>query len=312
MDNNFKINETFLQGKKVHELINKEMKLNLLDSLPLQLNYTTYPTRTITDMIYNSDLKNYLFEPINDTNLIYLYLINFMSTNFCFYIYNGNVYSVKHRFTNNTFKGTLFECQLDSKQSDQPVNRSNQKMYIVNLLIHQGASVTLNLNETIRTINDLLNFSYKPDLILDPVELCIKPIVSANYLQSLILVHQCANILCRHLNGTTLMILPGPFNIQSKTVINHQYQRLNPNLLIYFKIKYTEHPDVYYLHALNRDYEEIFYDYADVPSIKVSRLIRTFPNNSIVLCGFNPGFKRWRPIYLAGKRLLPDIIDFKD
>ncbi len=314
MDRNFKINESFIPGKKVFELLNKEMKLNIINSIPLPLNYTTYPNRTILPLRYTSELRDYLFEPIQDTNLIYLYLINFMSTNFCFYIQNGNVYSVKHRFTNHLFKGTLFECQYSSKESSKSHNSSiNQPcMYIVNLLIQNGQIVNMNLYDNLKALNEIIDYNYHPDVILDPIKLLIKPIVNMYYLRSLILIHQPNAILCRHRNGKQLMILPGPFNtIQKQQDVVFEYQKFNPKYLVYFRLKYTDKSDIYKLYSLNRNNEEVFYDYADVATIRTSRFIRSIPDNSIILCRYNPSFGRWCPIKSTKNRTKPDIIEYQ-
>ena len=303
MDHNFKINETFFPGFKVHEIVDNNLKKGILKDIPFLLTYDTFPTRSISQMVYSNYLKNYLYEPIDNTAIIYLYLINNLSTNFCLYIKDGNIYSVKHRFKNNLFKGTLFECQRYPKNI----------MYVTNLLIHNGIPFEGNLDDIIRNLNDLIDNSYQPDPILDPISLEVKPIVQSNYIKSLIQEYQPKNLLCRHPDGKQLMILTGPFDLDQEQTDKEEKIDISAisslqirNDLLYFRLKYTDKSDVYHLYSLMNN-SEIFFDLADVASIKTSRFLRTVQNNSIVLCRYNPDFNRWCPV-LKSKRKRPDPI----
>lgn len=281
MDDNFVISN-FL-SKNVYELNDIKMKQEILNQENLKnINTKGYSNRTIIDLKYSNQLLECYFEIKTNKKLCYLYLINYLSTNFCLLIVpidnSYKIYSVKYRFIDHLFKGTLFECEYD-----------NDSIEIINLLIHNGKIINIDIKSILKNINEIINYKFIPDPILDFKKLSLKSIVTFNYLRSLINGRNI-DIICRFNDNVRIMIIPGPFDTKIYKEKDNLTEYLDTNKILNFKLKKTNKSDIYYLNDIYL---------ADVSTVEISKFLKTIPDGSIVKCKFNKNFNRWTPISIV-------------
>ncbi len=303
-----------------HLLIKPEMKNNILDSLDLNLSrsvdkyFCFMKQEDINELVDYEYLCTYHLK----SRRIFLYLTIYSGINFTFYIDNGELISVKHRFSQELYEngGTLFEGEL-----------ALNKVLLSDILIWKGER-TNNLTglNKLNLLNNIIDKDFIPDEILDVSNITVKDFVHyyqlesfwKDYKQTLSYKDKINGIIFRpidKLNRNIVLIEDKcELNIKKKytQLIEKTNKRIDHNKykLICFKMYKTKSPDVYNL-FLSNGKNEVFYEFASIPTIRISKKIAKLINYHkylIVNCNFDNTFKRWMPIQKSSRRY-PDNID---
>lgn len=258
-----------------------------------------------------------------------LFLTNYNGINFCYYIdpKKMQITSVKHRFCDSLYENdTLFEGKF-VKGTD------GWHFLISDLVIHEKHTYTAELTQKLQTINSLLTHKFIADPVLDPVEISLQDFVDYSYLNSFATQYkdrltyraEITGVVFRSTiesNTRNVIVLFKPgfhtgLKLPEPGQVKTEMEKLDPDKLgeshrnVCFKLKKTKTPDIYEL-FLTDGKNDCFYDYAGIPDIKTSRLVKTmFPDGKyhyiIATCRWDPKFLRWEP-YRRSTRKIPDSI----
>ena len=332
MDNNFK--EIKFCNRYASLLTNNKMaasitkKLTRYYKVDLTRAYSKYfKFADTTDFKYLSRQPHLAYFNFKE-QYSYLYLTIYNGINFCFYLTNNQIISVKHRFSDILFKqDTLFEGKLVK-------GKSNRHYFLVSdLIIHENHTFFTDLVRKLRVINTILMDQHQPDPVLDPCCIKLQDFVEYQYLESFIgkylkkIDYRPDGLIFRPVQAKdtkNMVFLFKPRfhknlrvpHIRAETRSDIKTYSIDRQLLpsetdkVCFKLKKTRKPDVYELY-LTDGKNDCYCDIAHVPDIGSSHQIRKlFPakyHYIIASCKWNEPFKRWVP-YRRSNRNKPDSV----
>ena len=237
-------------------------------------------------------------------NSYYLFLTNMNSVNYCFFIdkkiNDGYKYpriiTTKFRFSNELFKGTLFDGEMVKKIK-------KWEFLIDDILVYNNRLVEVDLSERINLLNQILINNYEKDEFIDICDLKIKKYFCSNEIEYLLntfiknLDYECKGI----------YITPEKFKYSKLLYIfdesikkNHDDEDIirnieyKPDSYVIFRMDKTDKPDIYDLYT-----NKAFYDIAYIPKMKQSKqLKKLYINNQSLLfkCNYSIEYNKWIPI----------------
>lgn len=347
MDKNFKKIKygNGIGYKLINEIMIDKVIQRLVDHYNLDINkpFNKYFKMADTDDYYDLKQEGHLaYYNINEKNYTYLYLTQLNGVNFCFYIepHNGKIVSVKHRFADELYKGTMFEGKIVKAENDRYYYLISDLVILTNHVHKPGKNGEMYFSmdtftlETMRKINKILDTEFVSDPVLDVVHIELLDFVHYRYIQSLmtdylnrvpysncvkgLILRPTSNVRTNIIyifNGGVHKDLKLPKYTESKTQIKKTAIQIDTlKRTICFKLKKTRKPDVYEL-FLRDGSSECFYDIASVPDMKNSHLIHSFFPKTyhyiIASCRYDPKFKRWTPFRKSERKTPDDICIFE-
>lgn len=314
MDKNFK-EVTFGNGQG-YKLINTGMSTQILnkvvDRYRLELGKPYGKTyriadsdRDVRDIMQYEHLCNYWI----DRPLSYLYLTRYSGLTFCLYLVptssDYTIYLTMQRFSTALFdKDTLFEGYL-----------MDDVFLVEDIVVHAGELVKSALEERLKLINDVLDYQYRPDPVLDTHRVVLKDYVDYSYIKHLFGGHLETLGYSESIRGIT-------FSPLGCCVIHIHFDEASARKLKFkkvsdrsdgsetlrctvvdcprrdtacFRVVPTDKPDVYELYL-----REGYYDIASVPDLATSaELKKKFRSKKelLMVCNYDKRdqVKRWIP-----------------
>jgi hypothetical protein len=266
--------------------------------------------------------------------LSYLYLSEQNGMRFCYYIIapdgitdrnNIELYSTIQRFDEKLFRNeTLFEGYLLGADSDSV-------FLLEDLVIHDGHTVNKNLEERIKIMNTLLDYSYRSDPVLNNYQIVLKDYVEYTYIRSFATDYLHGLSYKPYVTGLVFsplgkcvvhLIVPNGLSVGTdgdvETEMSDRFSvvRAPRKTKACFLVKETEKPDVYHLLLSTLKGDNKYYDIASIPDKKSSTLVKELLGKSkkgsgsaMMVCQYDsrPHIKRWQPV-IASNRKTPDKI----
>lgn len=342
MDKNFEP-RPFGKGS-AYKLTNTRIKTVIMDKLekyyrlklftPFGKTYKT--VRSIADL---DDVQNYdhLVNFHLSTKLSYLYLTEYNGIRFCYYIIgtdrdNAELYSTVQRFNGDLFsKETLFEGYI--LEGSTPGLDTKPIFLVEDLIVHEGHTVSKNIEDRIKIMNELLDYKHRADPVLDNYGIILKDYVDYNYLQSFMTEYlhtlpyksEVIGMIFSPLGNCVIhSIVP---ILSSMIQASHQGSASGSGLdrfeivkqptkkQVCFLVKATDKPDVYNLHLATPTKDAVkYYDIASIPDRKSSTYINdVFKTRSskeaIMVCRYDERthILRWQPVMVSNRKS-PDTI----
>ena len=326
MDKNFK--RVQFGRKKGNMLTNKRITNIILDRLERYFKLTLFkPFNKVIKLFHDTNVPEITnFEYLVNYNinkpLSYMYLTKYQGITFCYYIVGTDrndtkIYSTMQRFGTELFeKEMIFEGYL------------LKDMFLVNdLVVHEGHTINKPLEVRIKIINEILNYKYQPDPVLDNYKVVLKDYVEYPYIQSFCsdymnkvsykdyidgIVFSPLGSCDTHLLVNNTKVKPGEpsknENHNKLTIVeNPKKQKLC------FLVKNTGKPDVYHLYLrTGKGNETKYYDIASVPDKESSTMLKKMVKTQrIMICKYDSRehMKRWQPL-LSSNRDKPDTVHF--
>jgi hypothetical protein len=342
MDKNFVL-KAFGKGF-AYKLVNERIKAVILDKLekyyklklfvPFGKTYKT--VRSKADL---SDVQNYkhLVNFHLSTKLSYLYLTEHNDVRFCYYIIgtdrnNVELYSTIQRFKDLVFsKETLFEGYI--LDTLEPI------FLVEDLVIYGGHTVSRNLEDRIKTMNELLDYHHRADPVLDNYRIILKDYVDYAYIQSFMTEEisyksEITGLVFSPLGNCVVHLVvpisPSPMAAQSPAT---QRPDIDPDRFeivkfptkkhVCFLVKATDKPDVYHLYLATPKGELKYYDIASIPDQISSAYIngvfkaqkdkaqkdKAQKDTAIMVCRYDERthIQRWQPVMISNRKS-PDTI----
>jgi hypothetical protein len=252
----------------------------------------------------------------------YLYLTTINDRKYCFFIDNeyAKIYSVKYRFNESLYSGTLLEGEL--------INISKQKnLYIIGDIIAYGdKACDKPFDARYALIKDIFKNKYKSDIGLDVCRIVIKDFIDYLYLQSFATDYKnkvpyqryiCGLIFRSVANNKNIIVVLNKnkfhdININNKLtpVIQEDKEILkisNKCKEAIFQIKMADMPDIYHLSLYDSQNQLYKYGLASVRTRQDSKMIKSWftsaSNTHKCLCIYDEDFKKWKPIALSDKEI---------
>lgn len=300
-----------------YKLINNGMSNQILDKLTgryrLELGkpygktyHVADSDRDVRDIMQYEHLCNYWI----DRPLSYLYLTRYSGLTFCLYLTpvseGYDVYLTMQRFNTALFdRDTLFEGHL------------LDDVYLVeDIVVHDGELVKTSLENRLKLINNILDYQYRPDSVLDTHRVMLKDYVDYSYVKHLLNGYRKTLSYGDHVRGITFSplgrcVIHLRFDESSarklrleqmsdRSRVNNKAARCaivdNPSRnTACFRVVPTDKPDVYELHL-----KEGYYDIASVPDLATStELKKKFRSKKdlLMVCNYDSRdqVKRWIP-----------------
>ena len=250
----------------------------------------------------------------------YIYLTKYKGITFCYYIVgtercNAKIYSTLQRFGADLFDKEMI---LEGYILDN--------IFLVNdLVVHEGHTVSKPLEDRIKIINNILNYKYQPDPVLDNYKVVLKDYVEYPYIMSLCSDYMIdisykdsiEGVIFSPLGACDTHLLVNEVSVKHNVKpIKTKSQKLsiveNPKKhKICFLVKNTGKPDVYHLYLrTGKGNETKYYDIASVPDKESSSMLkRLVKTQSIMICKYDnrDHMKRWQPL-MTSNRDKPDTI----
>ena len=352
--NTKKLSNISFCDKTFQNIICEKIKKNRVDKLvnDYEVNINKKGFVLIQEKYYPNLKKNqHIMSIKSNGNSYYLFLTKYNNINTCFYIDKKikqgftlpRILLSKQRFSEDIFNDTLIEGELVRTQNN------NWIFLISDLQVYKGEKVNSNIINKYNLLYNILTNEYVPDDYLDPCKYQVKKIFTYEKINDLInnfipqLPYSVRGILFHPINkkyNNLLYILKNVNSNKEKKDciqigINDKNKENNlecvkkqifeiiknnqnniENITIRFKIIATETPDVFNLQILNKN-NYLFYDIANVQTLKTSKLIRKiFENNKqeniIVNCKYSTKFKKWEPISLSDEKEAHSFTEIKN
>lgn len=321
MDKNFDV-VTFGNGLGYH-LTNQQIVKTIINKLQKYYHLTLFKHFGKCFRVVNTekDMKDvlkyeYLVNFWIDQPLCYLYLTKYNGISFCFYILKGDkIYASVQRFDQSLFEqDTMFEGYL-----------INNTFLVEDMVIYQGHTIDTNmhLEHRLKTINNILDYKYQPDPVLDTYRVMLKDYTSCNYLKSFLTDYETDLDYKNNIKGIIFSPLGKCIEhlrvcrskIDIKDAIKNAQGKSTRCDIVYtpknkpvcFLVKSTDKPDVYHLYL-----KEGYYDIASVPDKDTSYTLRKLfetANELVMVCSYDDRLhvKRWTP-KIVSNRTGPDSV----
>lgn len=275
---------TLLDSNTVNELI-KQIKFKL------KFNFES---QNIIDLEnHESYLKNNPYLATFDTKgtKFLLYLTRHQNKNFCLFIDYSNVnklkiYSVKFRFNNELYNGTLLDGEIS-------MNDKKSWIYLITDIYYESnRNVKYELfSEKLQIISNILKNKYIYDDFMNVCHIQMKSFFLYSHF----------DILRNKLNDSNnydILFVPEKFNMEKLriTISTIKKTEIVSTTIQNFEIKQTEIPDVYKLYKGKE-----FHSIAGIAKLETSLFVRNLFNNNnnnisiIVKCNYSNRFKSWIP-----------------
>lgn len=342
MDNNFELTE-FGRGH-AYRLNNAQIKTALIDKLekyykitlfvPFGKTYKSATDKELTDIQRCAYLVNFNLS----TKLSYLYLTEYNGIKSCYYIIGTNrsdveVFSTIQRFSSELFvKDTLFEGYLldgkDGKDRKDGKDGTEEVFLVEDLVVHNGHTTTKNLEDRIKMMNELLDYQYRSDPVLDNYQVILKDYVEykyirsfmTEYLQGLSYKSEVTGIIFSPLGNCVIHVVAGVHlegEMGESDVLGETGERFETVVptkkQACFLVKATDKPDVYHLYLRTPTGTAVkYYDIASIPDRKSSTYMNEVfktKREAYMICNYDERehICRWHPI-MTSNRKAPDSI----
>jgi hypothetical protein len=333
MDKNF-VQVAFGNGKG-YKLSNSRMRDRIIDKLEKYYRLILFKPfgKTYNRARNDNDIKDILdYEHLASykirTEHAYLYLTEYNGMALCCYIQKpetGGALTITctiQRFKKELFlKDHLFEGYL-----------LDDMFLVEDIVIHDGCTITVNLENRIKLINDILDYKYRPDPVLDTHRVVLKDYVEYKYLKSFLSDYQQDLSYSSEIDGVVFsplgkcvvhIIIDDETKLKNQTsmsVVKSASSKSESRCQLIdnpkktsgcFMVKETNKPDVYELYL--KDHGKLkYYDIASVPDKETSgMLLKMFKNNRhealIMVCTYDKHshIKRWKPSIVSSRKV-PD------
>jgi len=276
--------KSVLLDKKIVNLLLKHLKFKLKFDFKIQ-NIVELNNQTINGLVNNPHLVTYE----NNGGKFLLFLTTLNNKKYCLFIdYNDQtklkVYSVKLRFNEKLYKGTLFNGELVLNNKDSWVYLISDIYYISGKLIKYKK-----FSEKIQIMTDILKNLYKFDDFMNSCHIQLKPYFLYSHFDI---------IKDKGEYNRKILFVPEFFNMPliSCKIESSKISNLNTNKVTIFEIRDGGLPDVYKLYVNGR-----YHCVAGVSKIKTRDYIKKlFLNkkngNLYIKCKYNIILKTWVPI----------------
>ncbi len=243
----------------------------------------------------NLKKNHYLVTFFNkEANHFLLYLTTLNNKKYCFFIEGSDtkklkIYSIKFRFSQELYKGTLFSGEL-------VLNNKKSWIYLISdIYYNAGHYVKYNkFSEKLHIISDIMKNKYKYDDFMNVCHIQMKSFFLYTHFELL------KNN--KSLNSYKILFIPENFSLPiMKTYINPTKKvEVIINNKMNFEIRNTDIPDVCELYIKKNNKIE-FHSIACISKLKTSEFIKNlFKNNKnnnkiIVECIYSEYFEKWVP-----------------
>jgi hypothetical protein len=254
--------------------------------------------------------------------LSYLYLTTYSNIPFVFYITQTSIgieiFSTIQKFCPSLFtQDTLFEGYL--------INTSESIFLVDDIVIYHDQPVNINLEHRLKLMNDILDYKYQPDPVLDTHRVILKDYVEYSHIKSLFGEYLMQLTYQPYVIGLVFSPLGNcmiHIRVDNTSIIHYDVSKPNTitttalrctivenpkKNLACFRVTSTNKPDVYELYL-----KEGYYDIASVPDNKTSTMLQQLfqtCKECIMICNYDERdhMKRWIP-HIVSNRSTPDSI----
>lgn len=269
-------------------MISKKIDVTLWNRL-CRYYKLTLPMKNSYSMNVGNPHDLYLATYYHGNDIAYLYL---SQTGQAVYIINGEMICTRSRFdTTLCNDDILFKGYIAAGC-----------FYIFDILTYRNHTVDMSLSDKLVLINNLIDFNYRPDPVLDLYAIKLADFVEQRYINSYIeqAPSWCKGLLYYPQYGLPILVTEIHYTSSALHQPMHLplVKNIQTNIAVCFQIVKTNKPDVYHLYLQDDDKQLVFYDIASIPDKKTSHYMKHMmtSNSSYVNCVYDDSFKRWKPI----------------
>ena len=313
------ITKTNFCNKEIDNVTDNSMKKYILDNLNVKTNIKFNDRYAkIFNEQYQKNLNNPHLICLKSSGTPYLlFCTQINDVNYCFLIDKKikdgyqypKIFIVHYRFSNEIFKGTLFETELLR-------DKNQQWSLLIGDIYHNSGNPLKNIqiHDRINQIIDIMEKNYIDDSFCNICPIRIKKYF--DYKDIIYILNEFIPNLSYRTRGFYFVPMKTSYSKILYLFKEDDYKKVNISKKnnITFRIIKTVNPDVYELYLFNEQKTSIQkHSYASIPDIQTSKWVKELceiNDEAIVECKFNNLFKKWVPMKKGNN--VDTILDIKN
>lgn len=313
------ITKTNFCNKEIDNVTDNSMKKYILDNLNVKtnINFNDRYAKIFNEQ-YQKNLNNPHLICLKSSGTPYLlFCTQINDVNYCFLIDKKikdgyqypKIFIVHYRFSNEIFKGTLFETELLR-------DKNQQWSLLIGDIYHNSGNPLKNIqiHDRINQIIDIMEKNYIDDSFCNICPIRIKKYF--DYKDIIYILNEFIPNLSYRTRGFYFVPMKTSYSKILYLFKEDDYKKVNISKKnnITFRIIKTVNPDVYELYLFNEQKTSIQkHSYASIPDTQTSKWVKELceiNDEAIVECKFNNLFKKWVPMKKGNN--VDTILDIKN